>query len=103
MMTTSNDVNDDSNSDANDANDKDGSNGDNNDGEVERDGGDNDCNNLDNDDVNVDVVKDDINVGTTTMRWRQGQLDNNDEMTMGGQRHAAPPIQVNNQFMLLTV
>ena len=40
MMTTSDDVNDDSNSDANDANDKDGSNGDNNDGEVERYGGD---------------------------------------------------------------
>jgi hypothetical protein len=37
------------------------------------------------------------------MRWQQGQLDNNDAMTMGGQRHAAPPIQVNNQFMLLTV
>ena len=85
MMTTSNDVNDDSNSDVNDANDKDGSNGDNNDGEVERDGGDNDCNNLDNDDVNVDVVKDDINVGTTTMRWRRGRMDDDDAMAMGGQ------------------
>jgi hypothetical protein len=39
-------------------------------------------------DVNIDVVEDDDNYGTTKMRWRQGQMDDSDAMAMGGQRHA---------------
>jgi hypothetical protein len=40
------------------------------------------------DDVNIDVVEDNDNDGTTTMRWRQGRMDDDDAMAMGGQRHA---------------
>jgi hypothetical protein len=54
---------------------------------VEHDGGDYD-DNVVLDDVNIDVVEDDDNDGTTTMRLRRGQMDDDDAMTMGGQRHA---------------
>jgi len=40
------------------------------------------------DNVNIDVVKDNDDDGTTTMRWQQGRMDNDDAMAMGGQRHA---------------
>ena len=72
-MTTSGDVNDNSNRDDNDAKNKDGGNGDNNDGEVEHAGGDDD----DNDDK-----------GTMTMRWQQGRLDDDNAMAMDGKGHA---------------
>ena len=38
--------------------------------------------------INVDVIKDNDNDWTTTMRWRRVQLDDNDVMAMGGHRHA---------------
>jgi hypothetical protein len=85
--TTIDNVNDDGDSDDNDANDNDDGDGDNNDGEVEDDGGDDDDNDNE-DNVNIDVVKDNDNDGMTTMRWQQGQMDDNDAMAMGGQRHA---------------
>ncbi len=87
MTMMSDDVDDDGDSDANDANNNDGNNGDNNDGEVEHDGGDDNDDNNDDDNVNIDVVEDDNNDGMTTMRWRQGQKDDDDEMAMGGQQH----------------
>jgi hypothetical protein len=88
-MTTSDDVDGDGDSKDNDANDNDGGDGDNNDGEVEHNGGDDDNNDDNNDDVYIDVVvEDDDNDGTTTMRWQRGQMDDNDAMAMGGQRHA---------------
>jgi hypothetical protein len=59
-----------------------GGDGDNDDGEVEHDGDDNV--NDDEDVVNIDVVEDDKNDGTTTMRWQRGQMDDNDAMAMGG-------------------
>jgi hypothetical protein len=40
------------------------------------------------DDINFDVVEDDDNDGTTTMRWRQGRMDDSNAMAMGGQQHA---------------
>ncbi len=86
MSTTS--VDDDGDSDGNDANDKDGGDGNNNNGEVDHNGGDDNNNNNDNeDDVNVGVVEDDDDDRTTTMRCRRGQLDDDDAMAMGGQRH----------------
>ena len=56
--------------------------GDNDDGEVEYDGDDNV--NDDEDVVNIDVIEDDNNDGTTTMRWQRGRMDDNDAMAMGG-------------------
>ena len=53
---------------------------------MEHDGGDDDDNVI-LDDINIDVVEDDDNDGTTTMRWRRGRMDDNDAMAMGGQRH----------------
>ena len=67
-MTTSDDVDGDGNSEDNDANDNDGGDGNNDDGLVEHEGGD-DNDNVVLDDVNIDVVEDDDNDGTTTMRW----------------------------------
>ena len=64
---------------------QDGDDGDNGtgEGEVDSDGvNDNEVNNYD--DVNVDIVEDDIDDGTTTMRWRQEQMDDNNAMAMGG-------------------
>jgi hypothetical protein len=98
-MTMSDNVDDngdndgDGNSDGNDGKDSDGGDGDNDKGEVEHDGGDNNDNddnddNDDNNDVNIDVVEDNGNDGTTTMRWRRGRMDNDDAMAMGGQRPA---------------
>jgi hypothetical protein len=54
---------------------------------VEHDGGD-DNDNVVLDDVNIDVVEDNDNDGTTTMRWRRGRIDDDDVMAMGSQRHA---------------
>ena len=86
--TTSDHVDDNSDSNNNDTNNNDGGDGDNDDGEVEHDGGDDDDND-NNDGVNIDVVEDDNDDGTTRMRWRQGRMDNDDAaMAMGGQRHA---------------
>jgi hypothetical protein len=83
----SNDVDDDGDSDDNDANNNDGGDGDNDDEEVEHDGGDDD--DKDNaDGVNIDVIEDNDDDGTKTMRWRRGRMDNNDAMAMGSQRHA---------------
>ena len=86
-MTTSDNVDDGGDSDDNDANDNDGGDGDKDDGEVERNGGDDNDNNNDKD-VNIDVVEDNNDDGTTTMRWQRGRMDTNDAMAMGGQRHA---------------
>ena len=85
--TTSDDVDGDGDSEDNDANDNDGGDGDNDDGLVEHDGGDDD-DNVVFDDVNIDVVEDDDNDGTTTMRWRRGRMVDDDAMAMGGQRYA---------------
>ena len=85
-MTMSDDVDDNGDSNDNNINDNDGGDGDNDDGEVEHDGG--DTNNNNDDDVNIDVIEDNDDDGTTMMRWRRGQMDNNDAMAMGGQRHA---------------
>jgi len=87
MMTTSDDVDYNSDSDDNDANDNDGGNGDNDDWEVEHNSGDDD-NNDSNDDINIDVIENDIDDGTTAMRWQRGRMDDNDVMAMGGQRLA---------------
>ena len=53
---------------------------------MEHDGGEDDDNFVL--DVNIDVVEDEDNDGTTTMRWRRGRMDDDDAMVMGGQRHA---------------
>ncbi len=84
---TSDDVDEDGNSDDNDTNENDGGNGDNDNGEVEHNNGDDDKNDDDNN-VNIDVVEDDVDDGMMTMRWRRGQMDDDDAMAMGGQRHA---------------
>ena len=72
-MTTSGDVNDNSNRDDNDAKNKDGGNGDNNDGEVEHTGSDDNGNN---------------DKGMTMMQWQQGRLDDGNAMAMDGKGHA---------------
>ena len=52
---------------------------------MEHDGGDDD-DNVVLEDVNIDVVEDNDNDGTTTMRWRRGRIDDDDVMAMGSQR-----------------
>ena len=79
MMATGND-NDDIDDDDNNDDDDDDDNNDNDDD-------DNDDND-DDDNVNIDVIKDDNDNGMKTMRWRRGQMYDDDAMAMGGQPHA---------------
>ena len=44
--------------------------------------------NDDNDNVNIDVIEDNGDDGTTMMRWRKGRMDDDDAMAMGGQQPA---------------
>jgi hypothetical protein len=81
------DGDDDGDSDDNDANDKDGGDGNKDDGKWNTTAG-MTTTMTTTMMINIDVVEDDDNDWTTTMRWRQVQLDDNDVMAMGGHRHA---------------